>query len=93
MSVAAALTALQVSLGKRDRIVGSGCCIGLLNRPWIRLDVLSFIPVTPWSLCCGPQFRAGGESHKGPVVSAQEAQAQAILAQARVSIDAENPPL
>ncbi|KAG7270506.1 hypothetical protein CRUP_005055 [Coryphaenoides rupestris] len=31
-------------------------------------------------------FRAGGEAHKGPVVSAQEAQAQAIMAQARVSI-------
>lgn len=30
------------------------------------------------------QFRAGGESSKGPVVTAQEAQAQAILAQARV---------
>uniref|UniRef100_A0A9J7ZRB4 Collagen, type XI, alpha 1b n=1 Tax=Cyprinus carpio carpio TaxID=630221 RepID=A0A9J7ZRB4_CYPCA len=29
-------------------------------------------------------FRAGGEAHKGPVVTAQEAQAQAILAQARV---------
>uniref|UniRef100_A0A8C5NH18 Collagen, type XI, alpha 1b n=1 Tax=Gouania willdenowi TaxID=441366 RepID=A0A8C5NH18_GOUWI len=33
-------------------------------------------------------FRAGGESHKGPVVSAQEAQAQAILSQARVRIHA-----
>jgi len=30
------------------------------------------------------QFRAGGDSSKGPVVTAQEAQAQAILAQARV---------
>lgn len=30
------------------------------------------------------QFRAGGEAMKGPVVTAQEAQAQAILAQARV---------
>lgn len=30
------------------------------------------------------QFRAGGEAHKGPVVTAQEAQAQAILTQARV---------
>lgn len=34
----------------------------------------------------GWQFRAGGEAHKGPVVSAQEAQAQAILSQARVSV-------
>lgn len=34
---------------------------------------------------CGRQFRAGGEAHKGPVVTAQEAQAQAILSQARVS--------
>lgn len=39
-------------------------------------------------LFCGWQFRAGGEAHKGPVVSAQEAQAQAILSQAKVSIDA-----
>uniref|UniRef100_A0A669B1Z5 Collagen, type XI, alpha 1b n=1 Tax=Oreochromis niloticus TaxID=8128 RepID=A0A669B1Z5_ORENI len=31
-------------------------------------------------------FRAGGEAHKGPVITAQEAQAQAILSQARVSI-------
>lgn len=31
------------------------------------------------------QFRFGGDSEKGPVVSAQEAQAQAILSQARVS--------
>lgn len=35
----------------------------------------------------GWQFRAGGEAHKGPVVTAQEAQAQAILSQARVSAD------
>lgn len=35
----------------------------------------------------GWQFRAGGEAHKGPVVTAQEAQAQAILSQARVSDD------
>lgn len=32
-----------------------------------------------------PQFRAGGDSRKGVVVSAQEAQAQAILQQAQVS--------
>ncbi|KAF5879838.1 collagen alpha-1(XI) chain-like, partial [Clarias magur] len=31
-------------------------------------------------------FRAGGEASKGPVVTAQEAQAQAILAQARLSM-------
>lgn len=31
------------------------------------------------------QFRFGGDGEKGPVVSAQEAQAQAILSQARVS--------
>lgn len=40
-----------------------------------------------FSLCvCVSQFRFGGDSEKGPVVSAQEAQAQAILSQARVSI-------
>lgn len=34
---------------------------------------------------CVQQFRFGGDGEKGPVVSAQEAQAQAILSQARVS--------
>lgn len=34
---------------------------------------------------CVKQFRFGGDGEKGPVVSAQEAQAQAILSQARVS--------
>lgn len=34
---------------------------------------------------CAEQFRFGGDGEKGPVVSAQEAQAQAILSQARVS--------
>lgn len=34
---------------------------------------------------CIQQFRFGGDGEKGPVVSAQEAQAQAILSQARVS--------
>lgn len=33
---------------------------------------------------CVQQFRFGGDGEKGPVVSAQEAQAQAILSQARV---------
>lgn len=42
-------------------------------------------------LFCASQFRAGGESHKGPVVSAQEAQAQAILSQARVSTPQVHP--
>lgn len=31
------------------------------------------------------QFRFGGDGEKGPTISAQEAQAQAILQQARVS--------
>lgn len=39
----------------------------------------SFCHVSP------QQFRFGGDGEKGPVVSAQEAQAQAILSQARVS--------
>ncbi len=45
-----------------------------------------------FSLFCGWQFRAGGEAHKGPVVTAQEAQAQAILSQARVSISGKYDP-
>ncbi|TKS79519.1 Collagen alpha-1(XI) chain [Collichthys lucidus] len=40
------------------------------------------VPGPPGTILMLP-FRAGGESHKGPVVSAQEAQAQAILSQAR----------
>uniref|UniRef100_A0A668ACQ7 Collagen, type XI, alpha 1b n=1 Tax=Myripristis murdjan TaxID=586833 RepID=A0A668ACQ7_9TELE len=43
------------------------------------------VPGPPGTILMLP-FRAGGEAHKGPVVSAQEAQAQAILSQARVSI-------
>lgn len=48
---------------------------------------------------CVQQFRFGGDGEKGPVVSAQEAQAQAILSQARVSrkgpqsVDKPPPPL
>lgn len=41
-----------------------------------------------WGTCifCAPQFRFGSSGgDKGPVVAAQEAQAQAILQQARVS--------
>uniref|UniRef100_A0A3P8XJW6 Fibrillar collagen NC1 domain-containing protein n=1 Tax=Esox lucius TaxID=8010 RepID=A0A3P8XJW6_ESOLU len=41
------------------------------------------VPGPPGTLLMLP-FRAGGEAHKGPVISAQEAQAQAILSQARV---------
>uniref|UniRef100_A0AAQ4NW57 Collagen, type XI, alpha 1b n=1 Tax=Gasterosteus aculeatus aculeatus TaxID=481459 RepID=A0AAQ4NW57_GASAC len=43
------------------------------------------IPGPPGTVLMLP-FRAGGESHKGPVVSAQEAQAQAILSQARLTM-------
>uniref|UniRef100_A0A3Q1CJT1 Fibrillar collagen NC1 domain-containing protein n=1 Tax=Amphiprion ocellaris TaxID=80972 RepID=A0A3Q1CJT1_AMPOC len=43
------------------------------------------VPGPPGTILMLP-FRAGGEAHKGPVVTAQEAQAQAILSQARVSI-------
>uniref|UniRef100_A0A8C5HCY3 Collagen, type XI, alpha 1a n=1 Tax=Gouania willdenowi TaxID=441366 RepID=A0A8C5HCY3_GOUWI len=40
--------------------------------------------INPPALClCVKQFRFGGDGEKGPVVSAQEAQAQAILSQAR----------
>lgn len=49
---------------------------------------VNFCLIVFFVLLCGSQFRAGGESHKGPVVSAQEAQAQAILSQARVSMSA-----
>ncbi|CAL8369698.1 unnamed protein product [Boreogadus saida] len=38
-------------------------------------------------------FRAGGESHKGPVRSAQEAQAQAILSQARLTMRGSPGPM
>uniref|UniRef100_A0A3Q2SSV2 Collagen, type XI, alpha 1b n=1 Tax=Fundulus heteroclitus TaxID=8078 RepID=A0A3Q2SSV2_FUNHE len=40
------------------------------------------VPGPPGTILMLP-FRAGGESHKGPVITAQEAQAQAILSQAR----------
>ncbi|CAG5896467.1 unnamed protein product [Menidia menidia] len=40
------------------------------------------VPGPPGTILMLP-FRAGGEAHKGPVVTAQEAQAQAILSQAR----------
>uniref|UniRef100_A0AAX7SS59 Fibrillar collagen NC1 domain-containing protein n=1 Tax=Astatotilapia calliptera TaxID=8154 RepID=A0AAX7SS59_ASTCA len=43
------------------------------------------VPGPPGTILMLP-FRAGGEAHKGPVITAQEAQAQAILSQARVSI-------
>ncbi|MEQ2211053.1 hypothetical protein XENOCAPTIV_025094, partial [Xenoophorus captivus] len=43
------------------------------------------IPGPPGTILMLP-FRAGGEAHKGPVITAQEAQAQAILSQTRVSI-------
>ncbi|TMS10117.1 Collagen alpha-1(XI) chain, partial [Larimichthys crocea] len=43
------------------------------------------VPGPPGTILMLP-FRAGGESHKGPVVSAQEAQAQAILSQARLAM-------
>uniref|UniRef100_A0A8C2A176 Collagen, type XI, alpha 1a n=1 Tax=Cyprinus carpio TaxID=7962 RepID=A0A8C2A176_CYPCA len=39
----------------------------------------------------GDRFRFGGDGEKGPVVSAQEAQAQAILSQARVSMRSKGP--
>lgn len=53
-----------------------------------KTSLFVFNCVSPIFYCffCGRQFRAGGEAHKGPVVTAQEAQAQAILSQARVSI-------
>uniref|UniRef100_A0A671Y9Y3 Collagen, type XI, alpha 1b n=1 Tax=Sparus aurata TaxID=8175 RepID=A0A671Y9Y3_SPAAU len=43
------------------------------------------VPGPPGTILMLP-FRAGGEAHKGPVVSAQEAQAQAILSQARLAM-------
>uniref|UniRef100_A0A8C3B512 Collagen, type XI, alpha 1b n=1 Tax=Cyclopterus lumpus TaxID=8103 RepID=A0A8C3B512_CYCLU len=49
------------------------------------------VPGPPGTILMLP-FRAGGESHKGPVVSAQEAQAQAILSQARVSKSSRHDP-
>uniref|UniRef100_A0A8C3AZN1 Collagen, type XI, alpha 1b n=1 Tax=Cyclopterus lumpus TaxID=8103 RepID=A0A8C3AZN1_CYCLU len=50
------------------------------------------VPGPPGTILMLP-FRAGGESHKGPVVSAQEAQAQAILSQARVSKSSRHDPV
>ncbi|CAL8324014.1 unnamed protein product [Boreogadus saida] len=44
------------------------------------------MPGPPGTMLMLP-FRFGGDGEKGPVVSAQEAQAQAILSQARVSPD------
>ncbi|KAJ8357144.1 hypothetical protein SKAU_G00199380, partial [Synaphobranchus kaupii] len=43
------------------------------------------IPGPPGTILMLP-FRAGGDGQKGPVVSAQEAQAQAILSQARLAM-------
>uniref|UniRef100_A0A3Q1B6I1 Fibrillar collagen NC1 domain-containing protein n=1 Tax=Amphiprion ocellaris TaxID=80972 RepID=A0A3Q1B6I1_AMPOC len=43
------------------------------------------VPGPPGTILMLP-FRAGGEAHKGPVVTAQEAQAQAILSQARLAM-------
>lgn len=36
------------------------------------------------NLFFSPQFQYGGDSQKGPVISSQEAQAQAILQQTKV---------
>lgn len=47
------------------------------------------LSLTPLMFPLG-QFRFGGDGEKGPVVSAQEAQAQAILSQARVSRSSED---
>uniref|UniRef100_A0A668A8T1 Collagen, type XI, alpha 1b n=1 Tax=Myripristis murdjan TaxID=586833 RepID=A0A668A8T1_9TELE len=58
-------------------------CSGPPGRPG--LPGSDGVPGPPGTILMLP-FRAGGEAHKGPVVSAQEAQAQAILSQARVSI-------
>uniref|UniRef100_A0AAX7TBH6 Fibrillar collagen NC1 domain-containing protein n=1 Tax=Astatotilapia calliptera TaxID=8154 RepID=A0AAX7TBH6_ASTCA len=43
------------------------------------------VPGPPGTILMLP-FRAGGEAHKGPVITAQEAQAQAILSQARLTM-------
>uniref|UniRef100_A0A3B5MWE8 Collagen, type XI, alpha 1b n=1 Tax=Xiphophorus couchianus TaxID=32473 RepID=A0A3B5MWE8_9TELE len=43
------------------------------------------VPGPPGTVLMLP-FRAGGEAHKGPVITAQEAQAQAILSQARLTM-------
>uniref|UniRef100_A0A8C1UKB2 Collagen, type XI, alpha 1a n=1 Tax=Cyprinus carpio TaxID=7962 RepID=A0A8C1UKB2_CYPCA len=48
------------------------------------------LPGPPGTMLMLP-FRFGGDGEKGPVVSAQEAQAQAILSQARVSMRSEGP--
>uniref|UniRef100_A0A8C2KD55 Collagen, type XI, alpha 1a n=1 Tax=Cyprinus carpio TaxID=7962 RepID=A0A8C2KD55_CYPCA len=48
------------------------------------------LPGPPGTMLMLP-FRFGGDGEKGPVVSAQEAQAQAILSQARVSMRSAGP--
>ncbi|ELV13408.1 Collagen alpha-1(XI) chain [Tupaia chinensis] len=49
------------------------------------------LPGPPGTMLMLP-FRYGGDSSKGPAISAQEAQAQAILQQARGEAGAEGPP-
>uniref|UniRef100_A0A7N6BM01 Fibrillar collagen NC1 domain-containing protein n=1 Tax=Anabas testudineus TaxID=64144 RepID=A0A7N6BM01_ANATE len=62
--------------------VGGDVEVGPPGRPGIPGS--DGVPGLPGTILMLP-FRAGGEAHKGPVVTAQEAQAQAILSQARVS--------
>ena len=57
-----------------------GGCVIELHYIW---DILQW-ELTPPFHCL--QFQYGGDSQKGPVVSPQEAQAQAILQQAQVDL-------
>lgn len=70
----------------RARCVVSSFTLGL-HRSFLFIHLFhSFRPI---SFSCAPQFRmsAGGDSgQKGPAVSAQEAQMQAIMQQARVRV-------
>lgn len=70
---------LPVSASKNTSTIASRSA----KSPW-RYSAAGFLSITQ-ALALVQQFRFGGDSEKGPVVSAQEAQAQAILSQARVS--------
>lgn len=66
-------------------------CSGITTRGGCVIELLYIWEIlqrglTPPSHC--PQFQYGGDSRKGPVVSPQEAQAQAILQQAQVHVTA-----
>ncbi|TRY90262.1 hypothetical protein DNTS_005119 [Danionella cerebrum] len=64
--------------------------VGLVGRPG--LPGADGMPGPPGTMLMLP-FQFGGDSQKGPVVSAQEAQAQAILQQTKLSLKGPSGPL